>query len=291
MLSTSRWARSETARGWATSWRSTRSRNSIAPQYSWWIRMRSARSSPATSGNPPRSQYSSNALRTSSRRRVDKGPSASMPLEVEELTEREGEDLPRQRPAAHLGRDLPRQHPSRRARDVHLALLGAHQAVDERLPARHGLDLVEEAVDRLGVLLLRVEREIGVRHDTRPLVLQVVEAVVEEVQVEDVVARHAAIEQLLHLLEQERRLAGAPRTDADGGLARHRRHVDPTRDAGRQLGVAEVEDDVAQGVWHRASGLYCRRKFHLLAIDPSTYGMDRQVCSSEDRQPTRELPS
>ena len=42
--------------------------------------MRSARSSPATSGNPPRSQYSSNALRTSRRRRVAKGPSASRPL-------------------------------------------------------------------------------------------------------------------------------------------------------------------------------------------------------------------
>ena len=161
-------------------------------------------------------------------------------LEVQELPEGEGEDLPGQRPAAHLGRDLPRQHARRRARDVHLAPLGPQQAVDERLPSGNALDLVEEAVDRLGVLLLRMQGEVGVRDGARALVPQMAEAVVEEVHVQDVVARHAAVEQFLHLLEQERRLAGAPRTDADGRLPRHGRHVDPARHPGRESGLAEA---------------------------------------------------
>ena len=126
-----------------------------------------------------------------------------------------------------------------------------------------------------------MEREVRVRHDAETLVLEVAEAVVEEVQVEDVLPRHAAVEQLLHLLEQERRLAGAARTDADRGLARDRRHVEPARDAGRQLGLAEVEDDVAQGIEHCTYGPYCCRKWNILATFIPTCMVDREACSLE----------
>ena len=71
---------------------------------------------------------------------------------VEVLPEREREDLPRQRSPAHLRRDLPRQQLRRRSREMDLTSFGAQQAVDERLPARSRLDLVEEAVNGLDVL-------------------------------------------------------------------------------------------------------------------------------------------
>lgn len=125
-----------------------------------------------------------------------------------------------------------------------------HQTVHERFPAGDDLDLVEEAVDRLGVLLLRMEREVGVCDDAEAVALEVPETVVEEVQVEDVVARNPAVEQPLHQLEQEGRLPGASRTDADGRLARYRRHVDAARDARGQLGLAKVQDEVPERVVH-----------------------------------------
>ena len=70
--------------------------------------MRSARSSPATSGKPPRSQYRSNALRTSSRRRVDSGPPASRPSKSRNSRKEKGKishDSARPRSSVAISRD------------------------------------------------------------------------------------------------------------------------------------------------------------------------------------------
>ena len=110
--------------------------------------------------------------------------SAVDPPIVEIFPEREREDLPGQRSPAHLGGDLPRQQLRRRSREMDLAAFGAQQAVDERLPARSRLDLVEKAMHRLDVLLLRIEGEVRIGDQAEVAVPQVVQPVIEEVEVE-----------------------------------------------------------------------------------------------------------
>ena len=48
-------------------------------KYSWWILIRNSALVPATSGNAPRSQYSSNPFRINSRRLVESAPSLPIP--------------------------------------------------------------------------------------------------------------------------------------------------------------------------------------------------------------------
>lgn len=83
-------------------------------------------------------------------------------------------------------------------------MFGSHQAVDKWLPTGSRLNLVEEAVDRLGVFLLRVERVICFGNQTEIILAQVVEAVVEKVQVQDVFMRDPSNQETLDDLEQVR---------------------------------------------------------------------------------------
>ena len=219
--------------------------------------MRNERERPHTSGKPPVSQNVLEGSRdaqaaTRCERRV-----AVDALEVEELAKGERHEFPRQCAAAHLGGDFPRQHARRGSGEIDLAHLGAQYAVHERLPARHRLNLVEETVHRFGALLFGIEQVIRLEHGTGALVLQTAQAVVKEVDVQDVLARHAPIFELPDALEEERGLAAAPGTDADGGLARHHGHVKAARRAGRQVRLLEVEYDLSQGLCH-ISFFYCR---------------------------------
>ena len=172
---------------------------------------------------------------------------------VQKLPEREGKHLPRQRPSAHLCRDLLRKHLGRRTGQIYLAFFRAHQAVDEGLPTGSGLNLVEEAVDRLGVLLLRVERVVGLGDQAEVVLAQVVEAVVEKVQVQNVLPRNPAVHQPLDDLEHVGRLAASAHPDADGGLAVNRLDAQAPGHPGLQPGFLEVQDDGFDRLYHRVT--------------------------------------
>lgn len=62
-------------------------------------------------------------------------------------------------------------------------------------PASDGLNLVEEATDRLNVFLFWIDGIIGLSDQVEIVLPQVVETVVEKVQVQDVLPRDPAIQQ------------------------------------------------------------------------------------------------
>ena len=150
-----------------------------------------------------------------------------------------------------LGRDLPRQKLRRRAGEVDLASLGAQQAVDERLPARSRLDLVEEAVHGLGVLLLRVEGEVRFDDPTEVAAPQAMQPVVEEVEVEDVPASDALLQQTRDQLVEVGRLATAAYADADRRLARNRLDAQAPGHACLKLHLLGVQDHGLEGFQER----------------------------------------
>ncbi len=170
---------------------------------------------------------------------------------VQVLPEREREDLPRQRSPAHLGRDLPRQKLRRRSGEMDPASFGAQQAIDERLPARRRLDLVEEAMHGLRVLCLRVEGEVRIRDQAELAVPQAVQPVVEEVEIEDVPARDALLKQARDQLVEVRRLAAAAYADAHRRLARDRFDLQAPGHAGLELHLLEVQDQGLDGIQER----------------------------------------
>ena len=167
---------------------------------------------------------------------------------VEKFPERERKDLPGQRSPAHLGGDLARQQLRRRSGEMDLAAFGAQQAVDERLPARSRLDLVEKAMHRLDVLLLRIEGEVRIGDQAEVAVPQVVQPVIEEVEVEDVLARDALLQQTRDHLVEVGRLAAAAYADTDGGLAWHGLDAQAPWHAGRQFHLLVVQDQGLEGL-------------------------------------------
>gem|GEM_PF-4929517 len=172
---------------------------------------------------------------------------------IQEFPEREREHLPRKRPPAHLGGDFLRQHPGRRTAQIHLAFFRAHQAVDEGLPTGGGLNLVKEAVDRLGVFLLRIDGVIGLGDQAEIVLPQVVEAVVEKIQIQNVLPGDPAVQQPLNDLKQVCRLAAPAHPDADGGFAVNRLDTQTPGHAGLQPGFLEVQDDGFDRLYHRVT--------------------------------------
>jgi hypothetical protein len=154
---------------------------------------------------------------------------------------------------AHLRGDLLRQHPRGRAREIDLASLRAHQSVHERFPAGDGLDLVEEAVDGLRVFLFRIDRIVGLGDQSEIVVPQAVEAIVEEVQVQDVLPGDPALNEPLDQLEEVGRLAASPHPDTDGRLAPCRLDPQSPRHARLDAHFLEVQDDGFDGLDHRAN--------------------------------------
>ncbi|MCY4470238.1 MAG: hypothetical protein OXC08_16105 [Thiotrichales bacterium] len=79
-----------------------------------------------------------------------------------------------------------------------------------------------------------------------------VQAVVEEVEVQDVLSRHPAGQQLANALVHEGGLAASPWTDAHGRLAGQRSHHQAMRGSGCRLQFLEIQDDFLQRVGHGA---------------------------------------
>ena len=130
---------------------------------------------------------------------------------------------------------------------MNLTSFGAQQAVDERLPSRSRLDLVEEAVHGLGVLLLRIEGEVRIGAQAEVAVPQAVQPVVEEVEVENVLARDALLQQARDQLVEVGRLAAAAYADADRRLAWNRFDAQAPGHAGLKLHLLEVQDHGLEG--------------------------------------------
>ena len=138
---------------------------------------------------------------------------------------------------------ISRQHPGRRTGEISLAVFRAHQTVDEGLPSGGCLNLVEKAVDRLGVFLLRVDGVIGLGDEAEIVLPQVVEPIVAKVQVQNVLPGHSAVEKSPDDREQVCRLAASAYPDADGGLPVNLLDTQTPGHPGLQPGFLEVQDD------------------------------------------------
>lgn len=90
---------------------------------------------------------------------------------------------------------------------------------------------------------LRIEGVIGFSDQTEMVLVQGVEAVIETIQVQDILPGDPAVQQPLDHLEHVRRLAASPYPNADGGLAVNGLDTHTPGDPGLQPGFLEVQDD------------------------------------------------
>jgi hypothetical protein len=84
------------------------------------------------------------------------------------------------------------------------------QTVDEELPVREGLHLIEKTANRLVAALLRMELKIGIRDKVLVFVPPPVKPIIVQVEIEDVLAGNTALDQLMDALEQQGGLAASP---------------------------------------------------------------------------------
>ena len=89
--------------------------------------------------------------------------------------------------------------------------------------------------------------EVRIGDQAEFAVPQVVQPVIEEVEVEDVLAREASLQQTRDQLVEVGRLAAAAYADADGRLASNSFNAQVPGHAGRQLHLLEVPDHGPEG--------------------------------------------
>jgi len=123
------------------------------------------------------------------------------------------------------------------------------------------LNFIKETVDRLRVLLLRIERIIGLGHLVEPLLLKPVQTVIEEVQIENVVPQNLAVQKPLDDLEQIGRFTAAANPDAYRCLARNSFQRQASRHARFHRHLLRIQYHGLEGFQHVL----------LLATTASTY--------------------
>ena len=89
--------------------------------------------------------------------------------------------------------------------------------------------------------------EVRIGDQAEFAVPQVLQPVIEEVEVEDVLARDASLQQTRDQLVEVGRLAAAAYTDAAGRLVRNRLEAQAPGHASRQLHLLEVPDHGPEG--------------------------------------------
>ena len=102
----------------------------------------------------------------------------------------------------------------------------------------------KKTVDLFRVFLFRIEGKISFQDYTQSTVLQIVQAVIKKIQIEDILAGYAGFEQTPHKLEHESRFSAATHSDTNGRLPRDRRNCDAARYARRQLNFLKVQDNL-----------------------------------------------
>jgi len=114
-----------------------------------------------------------------------------------------------------------------------------------------GLDLVEKTVNCLAAALLRMELEIGIQDEVRVFVMQPVKPIIGQVEIEDVLAGNAALDQLSDALAQQGGLAAPPDAGDHRDLARQAANGDtPGQQSARRFQVLVFADDSFQAFDH-----------------------------------------
>jgi hypothetical protein len=81
-------------------------------------------------------------------------------------------------------------------------------------------------------------------------VLQAVQAIIEKVQIQDVLAGHSRVLNPLHELEHEGRFAASAYSDADRGLSRYVRDIDSPEHACRKINLLKIQDYLFKDIDH-----------------------------------------
>jgi len=116
---------------------------------------------------------------------------------------------------------------------------------------RERLNLIKKAVNRLAAALLRMELEVRLQDDVRVFVPQPVKPVVGKIEIKDVLAGNAALDQLPDTLTQQGGLAASPDAGDHRDLIWQAANGDtPGQQSVRRLKVLVFADDSFQAFDH-----------------------------------------